>query len=86
MAPATGCRNPQARFCTASANVNCDTEIPMSCVSGCMKMPKLCRRPMLSVSMMEAPIRMGSVGRRICSRAIVFILPKWRNSNAACCN
>ena len=72
MAPAIGCRNPQARFCTASASVNCVTEIPMSWVSGCMKMPKLCRRPMLRVSISEAPIRMGSVGRRICSRAIIF--------------
>ena len=55
MAPASGCRNPQVRFCTASAKVNCDTEIPMSCVSGCMKIPKLCRSPMLRVSISEAP-------------------------------
>ena len=48
--------------------------MPMSCVSGCRKMPRLCRRPMLSVSISEAPIRMGSVGRRICSRGIVLVL------------
>ena len=90
MAPATGCRNPQARFWTASANVNCVTEMPMSCVSGCMKMPKLCRRPMLRVSISDAPIRMGNVGRRACTSdddlAIVFILPVGRDSKAASCN
>src|SRR3954454_3032402 len=52
----------------------------MSCVSGCMKMPKLCRRPMLSVSSMEAPIRIGRVGRRACSRGIVLVLPERRKS------
>ncbi|MGY4376887.1 hypothetical protein ACVWZ3_004526 [Bradyrhizobium sp. i1.3.6] len=46
----------------------------MSCVSGCMKMPRLCRSPMLSVSMIEAPIRMGNVGRRTCKRGIFFSL------------
>ena len=85
-APATGCKNPQARFCTASASVNCDTEMPMSCVSGCMKMPKLCRRPMLSVSISEAPIRMGSVGRRTCSRDIVLVLPRGRISTKSTCD
>jgi hypothetical protein len=38
------------------------------------------------VSISEAPIRMGSVGRRICSRTIIFILPSGRDSNAASCN
>ena len=75
IAPASGCRNPQARFCTASASVKSETDILMSCVSGCRKMPKLCRKPMLSVSIREAPIRMGSVGRRICSRGIFDVLP-----------
>jgi len=46
----------------------------MSCVNGCKKMPRLCRSPMLSVSMMEAPIRIGSVGRSTCNRGIFFSL------------
>src|ERR1043166_5534882 len=31
---------------------------------------------MLNVSIMDAPIRMGSVGRRACSRGIVLVLPR----------
>jgi len=30
---------------------------------------------MLSVSMIEAPIRIGNVGRKICSKGIVLVLP-----------
>ncbi|MHC2782285.1 hypothetical protein ACVMBZ_001492 [Bradyrhizobium liaoningense] len=51
-----------------------EIEMWMSCVSGCMKMPRLCRSPMLSVSMIDAPIRIGNVGRRTCSRGIFFSL------------
>src|SRR4051794_15794340 len=45
----------------------------MSWVSGCRKMPSDCRSPMLRVSISEAPIRIGSVGRRICSRGMVVL-------------
>jgi len=74
IAPASGCRKPQARFCTASARVKSETDILMSCVSGCRKMPSDWRKPMLSVSMMDAPIKMGRVGRRVFSRDIVVVL------------
>ncbi|MNN18206.1 hypothetical protein D3C81_1314110 [compost metagenome] len=62
-APANGCNTPQVRFCTATAIVKSPTEIPMSRVSGGTKMPRLCRSPMASDSMTEAPIRMGKAGR-----------------------
>src|SRR6266403_5406922 len=75
MAPASGCKNPHARFWTASARVKSETDIRMSWVSGWRKMPRDCLRHMLRVSISEAPIRMGSVGRRICSRGMVFLLP-----------
>jgi hypothetical protein len=61
-----------------------------------MKMPNDCRSPMLSVSMMDAPIKMGSVGRRICNSGIVgtgfvgavivFCSPIGRDAKAASCN
>ena len=75
IAPASGCRNPQARFCMASASVKSETDMWMSCVSGCRKMPRLCRKPMLNVSISDVPIKMGSVGRRIRSRGIFVLLP-----------
>ena len=51
--------------------------MPMSCVSGCMKMPSDCRRPMLRVSISEAPIRMGSVGRRTLQQGHCSCSPSW---------
>src|SRR5260370_35187404 len=57
------------------ASVKSETDIPTSWVKGCRKMPRDCRRPMLRLSMSEAPIKMGSVGRRICSRGIFLVLP-----------
>src|SRR5882724_1710374 len=57
------------------ARVKSDTDIATSWVSGCRKMPRLWRKPMLRLSISDAPIRMGSVGRRICSRAMGFVLP-----------
>src|SRR2546430_1458140 len=75
MAPASGCKYPHDRFWTASARVKSETDIRMSWVSGWRKMPRDCLRPMLKVSISEAPIRIGSVGRRICSRGMVFLLP-----------
>src|SRR5579863_2685318 len=74
-APAKGCRNPQARFCTAMASVKSETDMPMSRVKGCMKMPSDCLSPILKVSMREAPIRIGRVGRKTCSRGIVLCSP-----------
>src|SRR5258708_23308043 len=75
MAPANGCKNPQARFCSAIDRVESDTEMPTSRVKGCRKMPRLWRRPMLSVSIKEAPIRIGSAGRNILKRGMVVLLP-----------
>ena len=43
----------------AMANAKSATEIASSAVSGGMKMPRLCRMPMATVSMTEAAIRMG---------------------------
>lgn len=85
----------------AIASVKSETDMPMSRVSGCMKMPSDCRSPMLSVSISDAPIRIGKVGRRICKRGVVFkgvvfkgivfkgtvfLLPLGRGSNATSCN
>src|SRR5579871_2011852 len=75
-APATGCRNPQARFWIAIASVKSETDMPMSCFIGCMKMPSDWRSPMLKVSITEVPIRIGSVGRRTCNSGIVFSLDR----------
>src|SRR4030081_1732539 len=74
-APASGCRNPQARFCTAMARVKSDTDIATSWVSGCRKMPSDWRKPMLRLSISDAPIRIGSVGRRTWNRDTGFVLP-----------
>ena len=63
-APAMGCKNPQARFCTAMAKVKSATGMPRSRVTAGMKMPRLCRSPMEIVSISEAPIKMGREGRR----------------------
>jgi hypothetical protein len=43
----------------AMARVNSEIEIPVSRVTGTIKTPRLCRIPMLRLSMTEAPIRMG---------------------------
>jgi hypothetical protein len=43
----------------AMAKVNSEIEIPISRVAGVIKTPRLCRIPMLRLSMTEAPIRMG---------------------------
>src|ERR1700676_31802 len=59
----------------AIASVKSETDIPTSWVNGCRKMPSDCRRPMLRLSISEAPIRIGSVGRRSCSRGIFLVLP-----------
>ncbi|MCY1348345.1 hypothetical protein D3C81_1536140 [compost metagenome] len=67
-APASGCSSPQARFCTAMATVKSETEMPMSRVSGGMKMPRLWRRPMARLSIREAPSRIGRAGRRLSRR------------------
>ena len=70
-APAKGCRKPQARFCTAMASVNWDTEIPMSWVRAGMNTPRLCRKPMLTDSISAAPIKMGKPGRSAIRRFMV---------------
>ena len=41
------------------AKVNSEIEIPISLVAGVIKTPRLCRIPMLKLSMTDAPIRMG---------------------------
>src|SRR5260221_14550137 len=38
---------------------------PMSRVSGCMNRPRLCRMPMLTVSMIAAPARIGIADRTV---------------------
>ena len=43
----------------AMARVNSEIEIPVYRVTGTIKTPRLCRIPMLRLSMTEAPIRMG---------------------------
>ena len=43
------------------ANVNSEIEMPVSLVRASMNTPKLCRIPMLSVSMSEMPIKMGKL-------------------------
>src|SRR5258706_275623 len=58
-APATGCRKPQARFCTAIARVKSDTVIAMSWVSGCRISPKLWRTPIPRLSIVAAPTETG---------------------------
>ena len=73
-APATGCRKPQARFCTAIASVKSATVMTMSRVSGCMNSPRLWRTPMLIVSMTDAPSRMPMTGRKVC-RTVIARLP-----------
>jgi hypothetical protein len=82
-APASGCRKPQARFCTAMARVKSDTEIPTSRVSGCRKMPSDWRRPMLRLSISEAPIRTGKVGRSTRSRDMFVVLSFGRGLRVA---
>jgi len=64
-APASGCRKPHIRFCTAMARVKSDTEMPMSLVRSGMNSPRLWRRPIANVSISEAPIRIGSAGFRL---------------------
>jgi hypothetical protein len=41
---------------------------------------------MLSVSIMDAPIRIGSVGRRTFNRGIVFVLPFGCGTIATACD
>src|SRR5690242_603107 len=60
--------------------------MPMSCFSCSMNMPRLSRSAMLSVCMMVARIKMGSVGRRTCNRGIVLVHPDQRGTIATACD
>ena len=43
------------------AKVNSEMDMPVSLVRGSMKTPRLCRMPMLRVSISDAPIKMGKL-------------------------
>ena len=63
-APASGCKNPQTRFCTAIARVKSATASDRSFTAGCTNSPRLWRIPIERLSMIDTPIRIGAALRR----------------------